>query len=242
MDLEPAFAGDLLRTDLLAHVPSQDLRPPAGQAVETRGLEIGQHVGDRHPLRVGEMRDLGSREGLDVHGRRHGADTGHHGPHGAVGQLGVLSPHDVDLGGPLRERLTGLGRHLVFGEGVGAGLAGTAGEGAEAAAVATHVGVVDVAVDDEVHVVLPARPSRGVGQSADAQQVGRPEEGKAVGAGETPALGYFLFNGGKRVEGHTGGHGRSLAYGRRGPGSAARRVATGPAGPRHRAPPGYTVA
>ena len=61
-------------------------------------------------------------------------------------QVGVLAADDVDLGDAAGERLARLVEHLVDRERVGVGVAVVVAEGAEQAAVAADVGVVDVAV------------------------------------------------------------------------------------------------
>ena len=151
-DVQPLLAADLLVADKIAHPAGEDLSPTAGQRTKPGLLELDQHVVDRLSGQPGKVDDLAGGERLDVDAGRQLLETAQHLEVIGVGQTRILAAHDVDLGNAAGERLACFVEHLVDGERIGLGVAVVVTEGAEEAAVTAHVGVVDVAVADEVDV------------------------------------------------------------------------------------------
>ena len=104
-------------------------------------------------------------------------------------QVGVLPADDVDLAhAALREGLRGLLDDLVDTQGEGVLVAFVVTEGAEEAAVAADVGVVDVPVADEVDLVAHVARTDEVGHGAQRQQVAGLQQRRGLGDVE-PATG-----------------------------------------------------
>ena len=141
------------------------------------------------PATLARCDDLARREGLDVDVRRQLLEAAQHLEVVLVGQVGVLAADDVDLGDAAGERLARLLDDLVDREREGVGVAVVVAEGAEQAAVAADVGVVDVPVADEEDVVADGAPAGEVGQRADGEQVVALEEGDGVGFAQPSPLG-----------------------------------------------------
>ena len=84
----------------------------------------------------------------------------------------MLAADDVDLADAADgQRLARLVDDLVDGQRVGVGVALVVAEGAEQAAVAADVGVVDVAVADEVDLVADGARAGEVGHRAEGEDV-----------------------------------------------------------------------
>ncbi len=137
------------------------------------------------------MGDLARREGLDVDVGGELLEAAHHVEVVVERQVGVLAADDVDLGDAAGQRLASLVEHLVDREREGVGVAVVVAEGAEQAAVAADVGVVDVAVGDEVDVVAGRPAAHVVGQRADRDQVGAHQQIAGVGARQPLAGGHL---------------------------------------------------
>ena len=130
----------------VAHAAAEDLCPTAGQRPEAGFLELGQRLVHAQAADLGEVGDLTRGEGLDVHVGGELLEAAHHLEVVVEGQIGVLAADDVDLGDAAGERLASLLYDLVDRQREGVGVAVVVAEGAEQAAVAADVGVVDVAV------------------------------------------------------------------------------------------------
>ena len=63
-------AAELLVGDLLAHGRAERLGAATGHGVEPRLAQRDEHVGPRHLLDAGDVRDLDRGERLDVHVRQ----------------------------------------------------------------------------------------------------------------------------------------------------------------------------
>ena len=114
--------------------------------------------------------------------RRKLAQRAHHLEVVAERQVGVLAADDVDLAdAALRQRLARLVDDLVDRQRIGVGVAFVVTECAEEAAVAADVGVVDVAVADEVDLVADVAGAGEIGHGADREDVGRFEQDARLG-------------------------------------------------------------
>jgi hypothetical protein len=139
------------------------------------------------------MRDLAGRERLDMDVGCQLLQSAHHLEVVVERQVGVLAADDVDLGDAADgQGLAGLLHDLVDRERVGVGVALVVAEGAEQAAVAAHVGVIDVAVADEVDLVAHGAGAGEVGHGPQGEDVGALEEPGGLGGVEALAGGDGL--------------------------------------------------
>jgi hypothetical protein len=141
------------------------------------------------------VRDLDRRERLDVDVRVPLLEPAEHLAVVVEARLHIESPHDVELAHVgIRPCL---GVHLVHGVAVGAAFLWQTCVRAEHARLAQDADVrgVDVLVGGEVDAGAVSRAVRRIGEQANAQQIGRPEQRRAVGGGEALASLHFLGNG-----------------------------------------------
>ncbi len=162
--------------------PLKTSAPPPGSEPSPASLSSTSISRTALPADAGEVGDLARRERLDVDVGRELLEAAHHLEVVVEGQVGMLAADDVDLGDAAGERLARLVEHLVDRERVGVGVAVVVAEGAEEAAVAADVGVVDVAVADEVDVVADGAVAHEVGHRAEREQVGRARQQVAASA------------------------------------------------------------
>ena len=208
--LDPLLARDLAAAHQVAHPLRQDLGSPAGECAQTDRLQVEQHLLLGHAALAREVHDLAGREGGDVQFGVAAVDGGDHVADGPVAERRVLAPHDVQLGRAEVPGLLGADQHLVEAHGVGAVFALVTREGAKVAAVLAHVGVIDVAVVDEVDLLAAAGPARTVGHPPETQQLGRFEQGQAVVGRQALARPDLLFDGVQRLGGRADRHGREV--------------------------------
>src|SRR5665647_1490543 len=170
--IEPFLAADLVLADQVAHATAEDFRAAARQRAEARLLELGQHLVDALAADLGEMRDLAGGERLDVHVGSQLLEGAHHLEEILERQVGVLAADDVDLGDAADGQSSASLLHdLVDRESVRVGVALVVAEGAEQAAVAAHVGVVDVTVADEIDLVTHGAGAGEVGHGTQGEDV-----------------------------------------------------------------------
>ena len=178
---QPGVAAHLSLVDLLVDPLGEDLGAAAGTGVESRLLELLDHLGQRPagdlPRQVVQLHH---GEPLQVDPGADRLDAAQH--------LQVVRPRhllgeaadDVDLGDAAVHLLPHPLLDLVQAEEVGVRRPLGPSEGAEAAAADADVGVVDVLVDHVVgQVAVPPLPVQ-VGQASHRQQIGAPVEGQAV--------------------------------------------------------------
>ena len=152
--------------------PLKTSAPPPGSEPRPACLSSASTSSTLLPLILGEVGDLAGRERLDVHVGRQLLERAHHLEVVLERQVGVLAADDVDLGDAADgQGLASLVHDLVDREGVGVGVALVVAEGAEQAAVAAHVGVVDVAVADEEDLVADGAGAGEVGHGAQGEDV-----------------------------------------------------------------------
>ena len=174
-DLEPEVGGQLVRTDLVAHVVGQDFRRGAGKRAQPLVAQARQVVARRHPQRRCTLPDFERRERVDV---QVGAGVFHRAQDRDVGLAGIgrvdaaLQAH---LGRALGHRFARtLGDFLeveIVGFVAKARLAAGLGKGAERAGVRADVGVVDVAIDDVGHLVAHRRCAQAVRRLDDRLRI-----------------------------------------------------------------------
>jgi len=166
--------------------------PPPRQAPEPRVLETPDDLGEREPGDPGEVVDLHGGERLDVHLREPLPERAQHEEVKVEGKVRVEAADDVKLRRRLGARLFGPPQDLFHRHRVGEGLVLAPAERAELAPVDADVRRIDVPVHVEVDPVAVAPAVREVSHLAHRQDVPRPEEGKGVVLGETPAVLHLI--------------------------------------------------
>ena len=152
--------------------PLKTSAPPPGQRAETSFPQRHEHLGDRETAELREVRDLARREGLDMDIWSERLERPHHAHEVLQRQLRVLAADDMDLADAAHcQSLPRLLDDLLDGQRIGVGVALVVTEGAEQAAVAAHVGVVDVTVADEEDVVADSARPREVGHGSDGEKI-----------------------------------------------------------------------
>ena len=146
-DGEPLVGGVLEGGDAGADLVVEDLCAAAGEGVHAGGAQADQDLADREVLELGDVDDLGGGEGVE------GELEVLLGP---AEQVLVVGEAEGGVEAALQEDLDaaeGLGLAELLGQGLAAEDVAVSGAGrgvkvAELAASYTHIGVVDVAVDD----------------------------------------------------------------------------------------------
>ena len=149
---EPLLRAQLVGAEHLAHRVDQNLGGRAGQTSESLGAQQREVVPQAHAQRIGAVPNLERREGMHVHRRIRGFHRAQDLEIGLPREARMDAALQANLGRSALARLERAAHDLRGVEQIpplrALVLAGALREGAERAAVAAHVGVVDVAVDD----------------------------------------------------------------------------------------------
>ena len=209
MHPEPFLTGELPLRDGGPDRRAEDLRPAAGQTGEPRLPHRQQHLALGDLLDPSQVGDLDRGQRLDVHLRVPLLQPADHIRVVAQPELGMQPTDDVELAGGHAARLLGLVEHFVQRAGVGALLLRHPREGAEHAGVPedADVGRIDVLVGGEEHPVAVPAPVGGVGESPEAEQVGRLVERNALRGRKALTRRHLLGDGAQLgvAQAHLGG-------------------------------------
>ncbi len=194
-DLEPAFAGDLVAADDVAHTLLEDLGAAAGAGVHPGGLEFAD---DRHDVLLrdaGDPVDLDHRPRLEMDAGKPRLERAEEIEIPGIGKRRVETADDVELRDAVVPARRGLRHGLLDRHRVTAVHARLPRPCAQRAVYPAEVRGIQVTVDVVVGRVAVLRLADVVRERADAQNVQRPEERDPVLEREAPAFGDLLGDG-----------------------------------------------
>ena len=203
MHIDPVLGRELLVGDRHADAFAEDLGAAAGKRVEAGFAQRDQHVLDRHLVDARDVRDLDSRQRLDVNVRVARLEAAEHLAVVLEPGLHIESTDDMEL---LRQSI---GRRLRFGVYlvervvICAFFLRQPRKGAEDAGLTqvADVGRIDVLVGRERHDVAVLAAIGVVGKHPHSEEVGRCEEKLRVGVREALVRSHLFSHGSERAIG-----------------------------------------
>ena len=192
--VQPFLGGELAIGDRRPHRLTEHFGPAARQRIQPGVAQRPQHVGDRHLIDPGDVRELHRRESLDVHVRILRFERPEHLHVVREPRLHIESAHDVELAGHAIVGGAGFLEDLLERVMVRPLFLREPSERAEDARLPEHADVrgVDVLIRGERHAVAVRAPVGRIGHQPDAEQVRTAKEGDAVGVPQSLACFHLV--------------------------------------------------